>query len=337
MRPPFPFALAACGLFLSASPPVGAQDLQAYGQVRLSINRVKTGNASSVTEERDNASRLGFRGKEDLGGGLTALFGVEMGLDADTGAATTPAYRNSYVALRGGLGTVALGRLDSANPTGSPLYSQVTRITSFAANDAGATATGTSILNARNRTSNAVGYQSPTWGGVNARARYYLRGDPKTPDQENGAKSLDLGLNYADGPWSAGIGYGRDTRPGGLLANEFSSKWQVAVRYDFGAIEPYVLLGRDAYAKAAATARTDVDYWLVGSRFSAGPHALVVNVMQRDVQASARGLRKRQQVAYTYALSKRTELQAFFDRDGIDSSRSNVAVRAVGAGVRHDF
>lgn len=337
MRPPFPFALAASGLFLSAAPPAWAQDLQAYGQVRLSINHVKTGNAGSVTEERDNASRLGFRGKEDLGDGMAALFGVEMGLDADTGAATTPAYRNSYVALRGSAGTVALGRLDSANPTGSPLYSQVTRITSFAANDAGATAIGTSILNARNRTSNAVGYQSPTWGGVNVRARYYLRGDPKTPDQENGAKSLDLGLNYAAGPWSAGIGYGRDTRPGGLLANEFSSKWQVAVRYDFGAIEPYVLLGRDAYAKASATARTDVDYWLVGSRFSAGPHALVVNVMQRDVQASVRGLRKRQQVAYTYALSKRTELQAFIDRDGIDSSRSNVAVRAVGAGVRHDF
>ncbi|GKS74426.1 porin [Acidovorax sp. SUPP950] len=337
MRPPFPFALAASGLFLSAAPPARAQDLQAYGQVRLSINHVKTGNAGSVTEERDNASRLGFRGKEDLGDGMAALFGVEMGLDADTGAATTPAYRNSYVALRGSAGTVALGRLDSANPTGSPLYSQVTRITSFAANDAGATAIGTSILNARNRTSNAVGYQSPTWGGVNLRARYYLRGDTRTPDQENGAKSLDLGLNYADGPWSAGIGYGRDTRPGGLLANEFSSKWQVAVRYDFGAIEPYVLLGRDAYAKASASARTDVDYWLVGSRFSAGPHALVVNVMQRDVQASVRGLRKRQQVAYTYALSKRTELQAFIDRDGIDSSRSNVAVRAVGAGVRHDF
>ncbi|GKS85666.1 porin [Acidovorax sp. SUPP1855] len=337
MRPPFPFALAASGLFLSAAPPAWAQDLQAYGQVRLSINHVKTGNAGSVTEERDNASRLGFRGKEDLGDGMAALFGVEMGLDADTGAATTPAYRNSYVAVRGSAGTVALGRLDSANPTGSPLYSQVTRITSFAANDAGATAIGTSILNARNRTSNAVGYQSPTWGGVNVRARYYLRGDTRTPDQENGAKSLDLGLNYAAGPWSAGIGYGRDTRPGGLLANEFSSKWQVGVRYDFGAIEPYVLLGRDAYAKASATARTDVDYWLVGSRFSAGPHALVVNVMQRDVQASVRGLRKRQQVAYTYALSKRTELQAFFDRDGIDSSRSNVAVRAVGAGVRHDF
>lgn len=340
MRPISPAALAASGLvFLSAGTPAAAQtqDLQVYGQVRLTVNNVKVGHAGSVMEERDNASRLGFRGKEDLGDGMAALFGLEMGLEADSGAATTPAFRNSYVALRGGLGTLALGRLDSANPTGSPLYSQVTRITSFAANDAGATAIGTSILNARNRTSNALGYQSPAWGGVNLRARYYLRGDAKTPEQENGAKSLDLGLNYVEGPWSVGIGYGKDTRPGGLLANEFASKWQAGLRYDFGAVEPYVLLGRDRYATTSATARADVDYWLVGSRFSAGQHALVVNAMQRDVQASRQGLRKRQQVAYTYALSKRTELQAFIDRDGIDSSRSNVAVRAVGAGVRHDF
>lgn len=340
MRPISPAALAASSLvFLSAGAPATAQtqDLQVYGQVRLTVNNTKTGNAGSAMEERDNASRLGFRGREDLGDGMAALFGLEMGLEADSGAATTPAFRNSYVALRGGLGTLALGRLDSANPTGSPLYSQVTRITSFAANDAGATAIGTSILNARNRTSNALGYQSPTWGGVNLRARYYLRGDAKTPEQENGARSLDLGLNYADGPWSAGIGYGTDRRPGGLLANEFASKWQLGLRYDFGAIEPYVLLGRDRYAAASTAVRADVDYWLVGSRFSGGPHALVVNLMQRDVQASQRGLRKRQQVAYTYALSKRTELQAFIDRDGIDSSRSNVAVRVVGAGVRHDF
>jgi predicted porin len=59
--------------------------------------------------------------------------------------------------------------------------------------------------------------------------------------------------------------------------------------------------------------------------------------MKRDVLASLTGERKRWQLAYTYALSKRTELQAFIDRDGVDSSRSNVAIRAIGAGVRHDF
>ena len=55
------------------------------------------------------------------------------------------------------------------------------------------------------------------------------------------------------------------------------------------------------------------------------------------MQSNLTGVRKRLQLAYTYKLSKRTELQSFIDRDGIDSSRSNVSVRAIGAGIRHDF
>ncbi|ROZ76519.1 porin [Ramlibacter sp. WS9] len=330
-------ATALGGLLAAATAPQAlAQTAQVYGQVRLTVNSIKAGSASDTKELRDNASRLGFRGTEDLGGGLTAAFGLEMGAEADTGASTVPAFRNSYAALKGSFGTVALGRLDSANPTGSPLYSQVTAITSFAPNDAGATAIGTAILNSRNRTSNAIGYASPDWGGFTVRTRYYLRGAPATPDVENGAKSLDLGLSYAGGPVRAGVGFAKDTRPGGLGNNEFDHKWQAGLRYDFGAFEPYALFGRDSY-KNTATSRRDVDYWIVGARYSQNVHAVTLNLMKRDVQASLTGERKRWQLAYIYALSKRTELQAFIDRDGIDSSRSNVAVRAIGAGIRHDF
>lgn len=328
------YAAAVGSCLAMVLPPAAAQGVQIYGQVRLSVNDIS--GATDRQELRDNASRLGFRGREDLGSGLAAQFGLEMGIEADTGATTTPPFRNSYAALQGGWGTVAVGRLDSANPTGSPLYSQVTAITSFAPNDAGATAIGTAILNARNRTSNSIGYATPAWGGFTFRARYYLRGEPATPDAENGAKSLDLGLSYAGGPLRAGIGYARDSRPGGLAANELAHKWQAGLRYDFGTLEPYVLTGRDTFNNTA-TRRRDVDYWLVGAKASHNAHAVVLNLMQRDVQASLTGVRKRWQLAYTYALSKRTELQAFIDRDGIDSSRSNVAVRAIGAGVRHDF
>jgi predicted porin len=328
-------ATALGGLLAAAAvPPALAQTAQVYGQVRLTVNSIKGG--ADTEELRDNASRLGFRGTEDLGGGLTAAFGLEMGVDADTGASTVPAFRNSYVALKGGFGSVALGRLDSANPTGSPLYSQVTAITSFAPNDAGATAIGTSILNARNRTSNSIGYASPDWGGFSVRTRYYLRGATATPDAENGAKSLDLGLNYAAGALRAGVGFAKDSRPGGLGNNEFDHKWQAGLRYAFGAIEPYALFGRDTY-KNTATSRHEVDYWIVGAKYSQNAHGVVLNLMKRDVLASLTGERKRWQLAYTYALSKRTELQAFIDRDGIDSSKSNVAVRAIGAGIRHDF
>jgi len=312
-----------------------AEAPQVYGQIRLTANSVTTG-STQKTELRDNASRLGVKGSRKIGHDLVVLYGAELGVEADVGNLTSPNFRNSYVGLAQSWGTVAMGRLDSANPTGSPLYSQVTAITSFAPNDAGATAIGTSMLNSRNRVSNAVGYMSPKLGDVTLRARYYLRGATSTPDTESGAKSLDLGLQYDKGPLKLAVGYGRDSRPGGVLANELESKWQAGARYAIGAFEPYALVGRDNY-RATTTTRADVGYWIAGTRWRDGVHSVVVNVMERDVQSNRVGVRKRSQLGYMYALDKNTELQAFVDRDGIDSSKSNVAVRAFGVGIRHDF
>ena len=332
-----PSAIAAALTALSALP-VAAQvtATELYGQIRLTVNSVTTAD-KRVTELRDNASRFGFRGSEDLGGGLRALFGAEYGFGADTGAfaSTTSAFRNSYVGLGGAFGVVALGRLDSANPTGSPLYSQVIAITNFAPNDAGATATGTSIFNARNRTSDSLGYRSPNWGGFDLRARVYNRG--AATEAEDAARSLDLGLNYDSGPLRLALGYGQDSRKGGLKVNEFDDKWQIGARYAMSFVEPYAMYGRDRYNNTATT-RRDVNWWVVGARASQGANTVVLNVMQRDVQSSLTGKQKRWQAAYLYAMSKRTQLQFFIDNDGINSaSKTNVKVRAFGAGIRHDF
>jgi predicted porin len=329
-------ALAAACLTLVTAP-AAAQSVTVYGRLVMSTNQIKTGSSTTLYELRDNASRLGFRGVEDLGGGMQAMFGLEMGLGADNGTLTDPVYRNSYAALRGGFGTVALGRLDSANPTGSPLYSQVIALTSFAPNDAGATATSTSMQNARNRTSNSIGYMTPTWGGFNVRARTYLRGTGSATDPEDAARSLDVGLNYAAGPFKAALGFARDTRRGGLANNEFDDKWQAGLNYVIGGgFEVYVFGGVDRF-KATTGRRRDVSYALLGSAWRQGAHKVVFNAFQRDVQTSLTGERKRQQLSYQYALSRRTELQAFIDNDGIDSSRSNVRVRAIGVGIKHDF
>lgn len=58
-------------------------------------------------------SRLGFRGADDLGGGLRALFLIEHGFNADDGAAASPATfwnRQAYVGLASPWGEVLLGR-----------------------------------------------------------------------------------------------------------------------------------------------------------------------------------------------------------------------------------
>lgn len=337
MTHPFPRCLLALGGTALALPMwVQAQTVQMYGQIRLSADSVRTGSAAAVHQLKDNASRFGVKGREDLGDGQAVHFGLEMGLDATTGASASPTYRNAYLAWQGPWGHMALGRLDSANPTGSPLYSQVTALVPFAPNDAGSTAIGTSMLNARNRTSNALGYASPRWAGWDLKLRYYQRGAVATPDVYDGSHSFDGGLNYQQGALKLALGWGLDRRAGGLRANEMRDKWQVGARYDFGQLEPYVLLGRERF-NAAATARAQVDYALVGVKWDQGPHAVVLNLMQKDVQSAKTGERRRYQLAYTYALFKRSQLQAFMDRDGVNSARSGVAVRAVGVGLRHDF
>lgn len=192
------------------------------------------------------------------------------------------------------------------------------------------------MLNSRNRTSDSIGYASPNFGGASVRARTYFRGAGTATESENAAKSVDLGLNYEAGPWSAALGWGRDTRSGGLKVNEFASKWQAGLNYNFKPFDVYLLTGTDRYNNTATT-RNDVGYNLLGGAYRDGPHKVVLNFMQRDVQASLGGVRKRQQLSYQYYLSKRTELQFFYDNDGIDSSKSNVRVRAIGMGTRHNF
>jgi predicted porin len=329
-------ALIGTGLFLAAAQACAQDNVTVYGRAVMSVNQVVTGGAA-VREVRDNASRLGFRGKEDLGGGASAFFGIEFTVSMDTGNPGLPTFRNNFVGLSGDWGALALGRLDSANPTGSPLYSQITNLTHFAPNDAGATATSTVMQNARNRTSNSIGYASPIWSGFGIRARHYLRGADTVAQPVDTARSTDLGFDYNQGDLKVAVGFAKDTRKGGLAANEFDSKWQAGLNYAvMPGLELYGLAGSDKFNKTVGS-RGDVKYSIVGTAYTSGPHKVVFNYMERDVQTSLTGNRIRKQLSYQYFLSKRTDLQFFIDHDGIDSSKPNVQVRAVGFGVRHNF
>lgn len=327
--------LALCPLWAAAQ-----SSVTVYGRVDLSIDRSKTG-STSLTQERDNASRLGFRGVEDLGSGLKAMFGLEMGISADTGASSTPNYRNSYVGLGGGWGTIAMGRLDSANPTSSPVYSLVTGNVDFVIHDAGAPGIGSVILS-RNRVSNALGYKSPTMGGVTVMARYYLNGEglaetPAGPVRfESDVKQFDVGVSYKAGGLGLGVGYSEDNKRGGLLNNNFDKQGLLTASYDFGMVKPYGVYGRTRY-KNTATTRENVDFWLAGFSVDIGEGKLTTNYMEREVQADKNGSLKKFQTGYGYRLSKRTMVYALFDRNDANSNVANDTTKTFSAGIQHNF
>ncbi|MFD2273855.1 porin [Undibacterium arcticum] len=87
-----------------------------YGVVDLGLAHENNG-STSLTRMDDgglNGSRLGFKGSEDLGGGLSAIFfNLKNGFTADTGAQADAAKlfnRQSFIGLTGGFGTVKFGR-----------------------------------------------------------------------------------------------------------------------------------------------------------------------------------------------------------------------------------
>ena len=83
-----------------------------FGIIDLSLNHVKNGSVTQKLMANDqlNSNRIGFRGVEDLGGGLKAGFHIEGGMQPDTGGTGQTWQRRSTLSLMGGFGEIRLGR-----------------------------------------------------------------------------------------------------------------------------------------------------------------------------------------------------------------------------------
>ncbi len=122
--------LAAAIAASIAAPMAVAADVVVYGKVKQSIDVVDN-NAAGTKAGQDNVeisdrtSRLGFKGSEDLGNGMTAVFQIETGVNLsensapgdgtfNSGGATQDSnLRNTYVGIMGDFGMFAIGRHDA--------------------------------------------------------------------------------------------------------------------------------------------------------------------------------------------------------------------------------
>ncbi len=337
----FIVSTALAGMSFAA---VGADSVLIYGKIDTDVEYQRAG-GKSVAQMVDNASRWGMRGTETLNSELSAAFGIEYGFNADSGLGTSPDLRNSYVGMISKtFGALALGRLDSGAISGSPIYTQNSGIVDYVIHDAGTTAIGTKVLNGRNRVSNAVGYRSPEFGGLSMKARMNLAGpDPAvssttSPIQsEDDIRAYDVALDYASKNITLGVGYSRDSRTGGLASNNFRDKVQTGAAYTYNdQYSVYGIVGRDRYAPGTTT-RGNVLYWLAGASTQQGPHKIMINYMERQVQSDRQGTLKKIQAGYRYSLSKRTAPYIFFDREDPNSNLHGNIITTVGAGIVHSF
>jgi len=195
-------ALAVLGGFAGVASAQSSVTL--YGTVDLNGRYVKNdGSAKRVSLGQDgiNSSQLGFRGVEDLGGGLKASFTLLSGVNADTGTANSKFWnRRSTVSLLGGFGEVRLGR------DYTPSFWNTTVFDAFGTNGIG-TSNDIKQIQATDyvRADNSVGYFLPSnIGGV--------YGQFMAAAGEGNAFGRYLGgrVGFAAGPFDVAVAYAQE-------------------------------------------------------------------------------------------------------------------------------
>jgi predicted porin len=245
-----------------------------------------------------NQSRLGFRGTEDLGGGLAASFWLESALFPDDGttggnvANSGPSAngffnRRSTVSLSGVAGELRLGRdytpsfwndlvFDpfSANGVGTNVIATANGFSSTGASVSGFRANSTYI-----RASNSVGYfLPPNLGGFYGQAMYAFNEQvkydpgvftpPKVPNNSRAGAYWGGRVGYANGPLDVAVSYGEATIADDYFAGLTTTldSANLGASYDFG---PVKLFGEFSKAKL----KTDNDGIVPIGTINASPRA----------------------------------------------------------------
>ncbi|WPB56527.1 porin [Xylophilus sp. GOD-11R] len=306
-----------------------------YGVVDAGVASVKntgTGRVTGLITGGNTVSRLGFRGVEDLGGGLAASFVLEGALNNDVGGGATQTtgldfQRRSTVSLSNAFGELRLGRDFLAHYHSNYLFDVtanrgLAQIEVFSLGRAGvSTANGF-------RTGNSVSYFLPaTLGGVYGQLQYAFSEVNSRRDAITGPDGLSTSAANAatdkTGSYMGGrLGYlGR-----GVNVAVSYAQWSDAVRtvgassyaddykianlgasYDFGFIKPMAFVQNEKMGGQGAIQKFEFNTYSVGATAPVGAGLIRVQASRYDQKSSTADASKFS-AEYIYNLSVRTSI-----------------------------
>ena len=219
---------------LAAGAAAAQSSVTLFGILDASARGVKNGSAGSQKQLASGGlatSRFGFRGSEDLGGGLRAAFHLESGVSVDTGTTDAKFFgRRATVALLGPWGEVRMGR--DYNPTAMNTFNEpfglvgVGTVGNFTYASAAALGSGaTTVL----RNDNSISYFLPSalMGGLYGSALV------AAGEGVAGNKYLGARLGYAAGPVDVAVGFGKTK----TASNTDYNQYNVKALYNLGIVK----------------------------------------------------------------------------------------------------
>lgn len=343
-------AAASTGAFAQSS------NVQIYGVVdygytiRHDRNQAAKDAGMSKTNSAFNSgqaagSRIGFKGVEDLGNGLKAVFVLERGFAVDTGADAAGFNRQAYVGLSGSYGTVVGGKVYT------PYYTLVSGLDPFADGTVGTyhnvkADIGAQIADGGNngnvfnpvRVDNTVAYVSPNWGGFNFTAAYSNNAFADEDKTRNAANNNVYALagNYVAPDWNAGLSYhyiaaGKEAG----VARGLKGVHNITLggAYDFKAVKvsAFVSYDKASYKDNALGIYPTPDNkksisqtnFMLGAVAPFGKHAVKGSVNYSYNSKNQYGKAWQFAVGYDYNFSKRTNFYAAYSYINADKANNN--------------
>lgn len=351
-------ALAVLGAFASAAS--AQSSVTVYGKVDVgvvhesgSVPVTNPGGAKRLQVQSGvtGGSRLGFRGVEDLGGGLKATFVAETGFCADQNNGGSGGYcsgggsfmgRQAFVGLSGGFGAVTLGRqyapsfivVTTIDPFGTGTAAQISNLF-----DVG-TAPGDPRVN------NSIIYSTPNMGGFTATV---LGAAGEQVGNWRVGRTLGASAVYSAGPVYGAVSYHRREN---VLLNDDKTLWNVGGTYDLGFVKAHAIYQHteNPGTGGSATNRTaygDVDQYMLGASARFGAATVMASYVVHNDKGANNFDARQIGAGAMYSLSKRTSLYAaaakISNKNGAGytvgnaSTPAGIGNRALNLGVVHNF
>jgi predicted porin len=342
-------ALAVPGAAMADVTASGA-DVKIYGKFHASYDFVDTDAGSSADDSDDNTgvfrnSRLGFKGSEDLGNGLKAIWQVETHLDtAENGTANSGrvGLRNTFVGLAGdSWGKVFLGRHDTPYKTATAKLDIFSDTIADYNNIIGrhmvnpeeditkATYISTSSFNEREP--QIIAYATPNMNGFSAQvARGSYQNDENAGDKGEELEAWSVMGMYDQGPFFASLAYEKFS--GGAEAsskivdkskdNEMDA-WKVGLGYKFGNSKisgVYESIEHDSNTVAGKTMSRDAFWGAFSHKFGANEVKLAYGKADdSDVNGTDDGA-DNWSIGIDHNFSKRTKVYAIYTKMDNDAN-----------------
>jgi predicted porin len=329
--------LVALAAFAAASA-FAQSSVTIYGVMDVGVNKTSATDADDATTKVSAANvngalasnRLGFKGTEDIGGGLKADFVYELGLDAgNTGALTTATARQSWAGLTGSMGQIQVGR------NYNPAFLLNIALDAGAANNlsAGRTVYGNGPITTA-RSSGLATYTTPTMAGFTAKLSSGTN-ETDTAGEKSGTNVSGGSLVYANGPLMAAYGFNKINA---VNAAGDKDETIMGATYDLGKAKLLLSVGDSKTKDADGAQSASRKATQMGVRYPFGAidtFATYGTAKVGTTEGEAETKSKGYQAGAIYNLSKRTGLYTIYGQS--KNKEGSVKNSELAVGVRHSY